>query len=167
MPYELKQSGDGWKVFKKGTSKSFSKKPLSKAKAKAQMSALYANESFEQKLHNVLIEGIGRGGTEVAKAYIPADYDPNETEVTIEFDWEAPEPRTFNYPGSSGGVQITRIVTDAGKEFNVDQIPDRLREHFEEVASDHLNKKELRAQGDYEDALDARREEEMIRHRGG
>ena len=44
MPYEVRKSGKGYKVFKKGSSKSFSDKPLSKKKAEAQMAAIYANE---------------------------------------------------------------------------------------------------------------------------
>lgn len=43
MPYEIKKSGEGYKVFKKGTSKSFSKSYMSKEKAEAQLKALYAN----------------------------------------------------------------------------------------------------------------------------
>ena len=46
MPYNIKKIGKGYKVFKKGTSKSFSKKPLTKKKAEDQMKALYANESL-------------------------------------------------------------------------------------------------------------------------
>jgi hypothetical protein len=45
MPYETRKVGSGYKVFKKGTSKSFSKKPLPKERAKAQMRALYMNET--------------------------------------------------------------------------------------------------------------------------
>lgn len=60
MPYEIRKSGDGYKVFKKGTSKSFSKDPLSKEKAKAQLAALHINkaneavgdEAIEQKLQD-------------------------------------------------------------------------------------------------------------------
>lgn len=43
MPYEIKPSGSGYKVFKKGTSKSFSKEPLTKEKAKAQLAAIHIN----------------------------------------------------------------------------------------------------------------------------
>lgn len=50
MPYNVKQSGKGYKVFKKGSSKSYSKKPLTKTKAQDQMKALYANESLEDEL---------------------------------------------------------------------------------------------------------------------
>ena len=44
MPYNLKKTGKGYKVVTKATGKTHSKKPLSKAKASAQMRALYANE---------------------------------------------------------------------------------------------------------------------------
>ena len=42
MPYDIKKSGGGYKVF--GPSGAKSKKPLTLRKAKAQMRALYANE---------------------------------------------------------------------------------------------------------------------------
>lgn len=43
MPYSIKKSGSGFKVFKKGTGKSFSKKPMTKEKAKKQVAALHIN----------------------------------------------------------------------------------------------------------------------------
>lgn len=54
MPYELRKVKGGWKVGKKGSSKTYSKKAMTKEKAKAQMSALYANESFEIRLNKKL-----------------------------------------------------------------------------------------------------------------
>jgi hypothetical protein len=59
MPYSIKHSGSGYKVH--SPNRSFSKKPLSKKKAQAQMRAIYANtkgESFEQKLDRILMDGI-------------------------------------------------------------------------------------------------------------
>ena len=58
MPYKVKKSGKGYKVFKKGTSKSYSKKPLPKKRAEAQMRALYANESLvaEQEVQSDSLE---------------------------------------------------------------------------------------------------------------
>lgn len=44
MPYALKRVKGGWKVKQKGTKKTYSKKPLSKAKATRQMRAIYAGE---------------------------------------------------------------------------------------------------------------------------
>lgn len=46
MPYKIKKSNGGFKVCKKKGGKCFSKKPLSKKKAKSQMAAILANESF-------------------------------------------------------------------------------------------------------------------------
>lgn len=43
MPYEIRKSGDGFKVFKKGTSTSFSKSPMTHEKAKAQLAAIHIN----------------------------------------------------------------------------------------------------------------------------
>lgn len=47
MPYTIKKSDSGYKVCKKAGGKCFSKSPLSKAKATAQMRAIYANEKFD------------------------------------------------------------------------------------------------------------------------
>ena len=43
MPYKIKKSGSGYKVCKKVGGKCFSKKKLSKNKAKAQLRAILAN----------------------------------------------------------------------------------------------------------------------------
>lgn len=53
MPYEVRKSGSGYKVFKKGTSKSFSKKPLPKGRAQAQMRVLYSQESTASPLRAI------------------------------------------------------------------------------------------------------------------
>jgi hypothetical protein len=47
MPYKIVRSGSGYKVAKKSGGKTFSKKPLSKAKAIAQMKAIHANEEYK------------------------------------------------------------------------------------------------------------------------
>jgi len=43
MPYEIRPVNKGYKVFKEGTKKSFSKKPLDLETAKKQLAALYVN----------------------------------------------------------------------------------------------------------------------------
>lgn len=43
MPWKLVRSGKGYKVVKKATGEAMSKKPMPKARAMAQMRALYAN----------------------------------------------------------------------------------------------------------------------------
>jgi hypothetical protein len=50
MPYSIRKSGQGYKVTNKKTGKTYSKKPMSKEKAKKQIAALHinTNESFEQ-----------------------------------------------------------------------------------------------------------------------
>lgn len=54
MPYKIKKSGKGYKVCKKfGKAKCFSKKPLSKKKAKAQMRAIGMHESFREYFNNL------------------------------------------------------------------------------------------------------------------
>lgn len=43
MPYEIRKSGSGYVVVTKGTRRAHSKKALPRARAEAQMRALYAN----------------------------------------------------------------------------------------------------------------------------
>lgn len=65
MPYKLKKSGGGYKVTSPNHKSGFSKKPLSKGKAKKQLAAIYANtkgESLEKRLDAVfedVLEAIG------------------------------------------------------------------------------------------------------------
>lgn len=57
MPYKIKKAGSGYKVCKKqGKQKCFSKKPLSKQRATAQMRAIMANEKFNFKDYYFLTE---------------------------------------------------------------------------------------------------------------
>lgn len=61
MPYHVKKSGGGYKVTSAKHPHGFSKKPLSKEKARKQQAAIYANthgESFARRLEAVL-ENIG------------------------------------------------------------------------------------------------------------
>lgn len=62
MPYKIVHSSGGYKVAKKHGGKTFSKKPLSKKKAVAQMRAIEINshESVEKEGINLrsLIEGV-------------------------------------------------------------------------------------------------------------
>lgn len=58
MPYKISKKGSGYKVCKKNGGKCFSKKPMSKEKAKAQMKAIHANESLEE---NISGEGASYG----------------------------------------------------------------------------------------------------------
>lgn len=49
MPYKVYKKGSGYKVCKKNSNKCFSKKPLGKKKATAQMKAILANEAEGQE----------------------------------------------------------------------------------------------------------------------
>lgn len=51
MPYEVRRQDGGYKAFKKGTQTAYSEKPLSKAKAQAQVRAIYANTQNESANH--------------------------------------------------------------------------------------------------------------------
>jgi len=97
-----------------------------------------------------------------------ATYRPNSQPKNQKFDWENAEPRTHDYPGSPGGITITKItIISTGRELDPAQIPDQLYQHFEQIAMDYLEEKDNRVLGSYEDTLDARREEEIIRHHKG
>jgi hypothetical protein len=52
MPYKVSKSGGGYKVKNKKSGKTYSKKPMSKEKAKKQMAAIYANTN-ESILHRI------------------------------------------------------------------------------------------------------------------
>lgn len=62
MPYKLKKSGSGYKVTSPNHKPGFSKKSMSKDRAKKQLAAIQINthgESFEQALDKVLSETFG------------------------------------------------------------------------------------------------------------
>lgn len=57
MPWNIAKSGSGYKVRNKETGKTYSKKPMTKSKAKKQLAAMYANYNesvFERQLRIVL-----------------------------------------------------------------------------------------------------------------
>jgi len=56
MPYSIRKSGSGFKVVNKKTNRTFSKKPMSKEKAKRQVTALHINvkESFEAAVVRII-----------------------------------------------------------------------------------------------------------------
>jgi hypothetical protein len=58
MPYKIKKSGKGYKVCKKVGGKCFSKKPISKNKAKAQLKAIgfHTHESKKISLQDLIEE---------------------------------------------------------------------------------------------------------------
>lgn len=58
MPWNIAKSGSGYKVRNKETGKTYSKKPLTKEKAKKQMAAMYANynESVIAKRLDIVLE---------------------------------------------------------------------------------------------------------------
>ena len=56
MPYEIRKTEKGWKVFTKGTDRSHSNKPMSLARAKEQLKALYANaDDFSGGAKNIVM----------------------------------------------------------------------------------------------------------------
>lgn len=64
MPYKLSKSDGGYKVTSPNHKSGFSKKPMSKEKARKQQAAIYANthgESFSNRLDAVLAEMANEG----------------------------------------------------------------------------------------------------------
>jgi hypothetical protein len=66
---------------------------------------------------------------------MPAELDPGEYEIEIEFTATPAEPMTHEYPGSPATVDIDRVYMD-GEEM---LIQDELLPHLEEAAWDYLN----------------------------
>ena len=60
MPWNIVKSGSGYKVRNKDTGKTYSKKPMPKARAKKQLAAMYANyhESYFDNELNAVLEQI-------------------------------------------------------------------------------------------------------------
>jgi|688.fasta_scaffold105212_6 hypothetical protein len=92
MPYKLKKFGSGYKVCKKyGKQKCFSKKPLPKEKAKAQMRAIIANESLSFEDYFILSEALefkngefsikADDGKDITLAQIFKDIKDNRKEI--------------------------------------------------------------------------------------
>ena len=55
MPYNIKKSSSGYKVCKKkGDKKCLPGKSKSKSMAQKRIAAVYANESFDQTVNNIL-----------------------------------------------------------------------------------------------------------------
>jgi len=89
MPYELRKQDGGYKVGKKDSSKTFSKKPMSKEKAKAQLAALHINapkESTMKTKEQILREYIRKAIKQALKEeenkpdYLDMDKDGNKKE---------------------------------------------------------------------------------------
>lgn len=120
MPYVVKKSGSGYKVFKKGSSKSFSKKPLSKAKAEAQQKALYANESLEDELDK----------KEAYKQNLLRQDEEQESDTLEYFKlWKYPKANEYHtwFKLGSGKDILFNLVYSAGETMDeVDYIETRI-----------------------------------------
>ena len=82
MPYEIKKSGEGYKVFKKGTSKAFSKSPMTKKEAGAQLKALYANTN-EDKSNTMKKSELTKMIQEIIKEVISESKSINEADMFV------------------------------------------------------------------------------------
>lgn len=132
---------------------------MPKQKAKAQMAALYTNESFEAKLDAVLFEGFrrppGSGNTRM-RANMPYEHDPEESDIDVEYDYWEGEPATRDYPGSSAGVSVTNIITSDGRHINPDDLPPEIIQQLEQYAIDDRETAHQNALADYEHHLEQR-----------
>lgn len=159
MPYKLKSTGGGWKVAKKHGGKTFSKKPMSKAKAKRQMAAIHANESFEGRLDLALFEGKPPGGykgefddyledqlvepeedtskpsprSNTVKGTLPTILDREQREAIYEYDAFKAEPQTYDYPGSPAHIDLCAVCVQ-DRELDLD----RLYKEHQEIYNDEL-----------------------------
>jgi hypothetical protein len=58
MPWSIRKSGSGYKVVNKDTGKTYSKKPMTKEKAKKQLAALHINYNEEKTFERALNEAL-------------------------------------------------------------------------------------------------------------
>jgi len=118
MPYEIKKSGEGYKVFKKGTSKAFSKEPMSHKKAEAQLKALYANTNenktntmkkseLKEMIQEIIKEVISEASTPkhkiIAQLLGPDFFLSKKPEST----WDKKDHDLFN--------RISKMASETGK----------------------------------------------------
>lgn len=95
MPYKIRKKGSGYKVCKKDDNKCFSKKPLSKERAKNQMKAIYASELKENMENEVQHEGPDSVEGNVAtfnidRAVIKVTVPDGEEDVTFSVEFVDP-----------------------------------------------------------------------------
>lgn len=91
MPYQLRKQDGGYKVGKKGSSKTFSKKPMSKEKAKAQLAALHINapkESTMKTKEQVLREYVRK----MIKSVLQEEQDSKPDYLDMDKDGNKKEP---------------------------------------------------------------------------
>lgn len=98
MPYKIKKSGNGYKVS--SPNRTFSKKPMSKAKATAQLRAIYANtkgESLEQKIDRaIMAEADIDPMTGESLPQIQDDIEISNVDLFLEESmWDDPAPDVY------------------------------------------------------------------------
>lgn len=111
MPFKVKKSGSGYKVFSPNGAKS--KRPMSKAKARKQQAAIYANwkgESFDRKL-DAALGLISENGAMMHLA--PGMEMPNA-------DWDEYPPDQFKVVSQSfdhdGDTLVGEIIAKVGPQ---------------------------------------------------
>ena len=125
MPYKIVKSGSGYKV--KSPHRSFSKKPMSKERARQQQKAIYANagpESYQRRLERALIEGT----IDPSSSWSSADYQVAAVNLVADEDqWDDPG----DYPSGAGGrPQPSRSFTAEVRGEIVFTLSDRVVDEF-------------------------------------
>ena len=72
---------------------------------------------------------------------LPYELDPDESEITVEFDASPGERQTHDYPGSPAVVEIERVLKD-GREYTA--LTSELLAELESAAWDYLERLEER-----------------------
>ncbi len=128
MPYKIVHSGNGFKVAKKHGGKTFSKKPLTKKKAEAQMRAIYANEGSSINLIGLIehvmaeaVNDVNGSGSNGAPGRIDA---ATQGADFLRFKGKIGYPSVGNKPleirvKHTDGKQVSNALRNAGIPFNM------------------------------------------------
>ena len=155
MPYKLKKVGSGYKVCKKlGKQKCFSKKPLPKSRALAQMRAMIVNENVSFEDYFYLSEALEFGEDERGRGYVgvkaPKGHDIFSLKTLIEVLkdikndktrlWEFIKKRSHHF--SPLVVVLSMMIMGINTQLFINQHPEVLKMNpkIVEKAADILNK---------------------------
>lgn len=130
MPYHLVKSGSGYKVRNKRTGKTYSKSPIPRERAEAQMRAMYANSSDpkESVTNNSLSMKIDEALRQNNIHHQPLNLDPFTRSYMQTALWSSTddgEPLDKNYK-----------IDDISDETKAEMIADCT--DFQEMAAEHL-----------------------------
>lgn len=114
MPYEIRKYGRAYKVYKKGTAKSYSNKGLTQRKAERQLKALYANADDD-------MEGGGFFGSLITKAFSKVSdlivRPPNWNPSKVKYGWTN---RPMNMPPLQDLSEMVASTYTSEEDVNID-----------------------------------------------